>query len=153
MLWRITLAFKDRDGNIGRCAIHTSAATLAALVSSADMFGSASQGVSSAALVGAVISRNWRYAPATPSAASDVRRKMLLLSRQNAPIVHSSLVVPSANYTVLLPERCGLRYTERAEAPSALRLAVDALLSSGMVNPYGVPVPSEQWVLAGMSDE
>ncbi len=153
MIWRITLEFSDRDSNLGRCAIHSAATTVAALVALAQGFEAVAGDVSNAVIVGGSISASWRYSLSPAPLTSDVKRKALLLSRQIGPLRYGSLLVPSANYNALKPDRCGLRYVTKTEAPAPLRGAIQALLTGGVVDRFGVVLPSQDWVLAGASDE
>lgn len=155
MRWEVTLWFEDRDRNQRRCTTRIGGlSTVADLVAFANGFAGVTQALSNARVVGGSLSTKVPLnVPGAVSPESDVQRKLLLLARQNSPETFGSLIIPSpAN----LPwptegDYAGYRLTKSDLAGNPVVNLIDAVLPI-IVRPDNLPFPTEDWVLALLSD-
>lgn len=154
MRWEIELRIEDRDGAQRTCRTNVeSSGTIADLVSFADAFGTRVEAISDGHLVGARI--HTRVVPSvstTAGLASDVRRKVLLILKDSAGNV-GSLLIPSPGdlpYESTGPY-AGYRIIKSDLAPTH-PIAQGILSLSTTVRPDELPMPTEDWVIALLSD-
>ena len=173
MLWKVALLFKDRGGNSRRMIVHTSAATdVAALVAFAQGVEAAVAPLSNAAIIGGTIAYSWRSTRPLPPLHdfSDVRRKGLLLARQNDDSLYASILIPSPSSGGLGSNTAGVlggwrrmptgqtasrgthtpRILPRVSVALTHRSAIDAILSI-IVRADGSAFPSQDWLYTELS--
>jgi hypothetical protein len=153
MRWEVELYFEDRDGNRRSCYTHVEGlATVADLVTFANAFGDRAQALSSSYLVRGRISAKVQLTVSTVAHPdSNVQRKLLILSRGNGSF--GSLEIPSPamlNYESN-GDYAGFRLRKQ-DVPSDSAIAHGISALSVTVRPDGLPFPTDDWVLALMSD-
>lgn len=153
MRWEVELIFEDRNANQRSCRTNVnSVGTVADLVAFASAFGDRADAMSSGQLVGGRLTA--RVVPSLVTTAgpnSDVRRKLLIILKDYGQI--ASLLVPSPGD---LPWESNGPYAGfrilKSDLPPDHPIAQGIASLSVTVRPDGLPVPTNDWVIALLSD-
>lgn len=153
MRWEVELTIEDRGGQQRTCRTNVeTSGTIVNLVAFASAFGSVVEAVSDGQLVsGRLTARVTPTISTTAGPASDVRRKLLIILKASTEI--ASLLIPSPGplpYETSGPY-AGYRIV-KADLPETHPIAQGIAGLSVTVRPDGLPVPTQDWIIALLSD-